>query len=223
MAGFTSHYFLISGYRGTGKNTFANHLQKKDSRFRYTVFSRTQFSYWRGIQLYSKHKEVSFAKALKKEVAAILGLDSWLTVDKRKNTPLTAEEHIAYAPYWGDRPAGDTVRDVLIDRARYWLKQDPCHYARIAMERECFSDKKDYIITDWRYLAEHQYISEKKGANNVITIRIIRAEVPVPPLTDDSEHQLDDFKPDFIVIPKGDKASRALVPKEYLRYRSSFP
>lgn len=207
--------FLFCGYRRWGKNTAAEHLQSKQKTFSYDVYAR-QSTLIGSLKLSSRRRpvEASFAKALKTDVGQLFGL-TWEEIDQQKERELTIEEHTIYAPFWTGAP-GNTIREVLIDRAASIRAKDFNYYVKQVMTFE-YDPETDLVITDWRYPNEAEYILSQ--GCRVVTVRVLRSGVPIPPSTDYSEHQLDDYRTDYIMTPVGDSA---LVPESYLPYKYLF-
>lgn len=57
---------------------------------------------------------------------------------------------------------------------------------------EEYSNIQYFIITDWRFKNEYEYLEKRYGKENVITIRIQRNDITI--LDDVSEHDLDNFE-----------------------------
>jgi len=158
--------------------------------------------------------ESSFAKALKEDVGDLFDL-TWKEIDEQKERQLTNDEHLAYAHLWFG-PPGNTIREVLIDRAAGVRSRTLDHYVQHVMSHE-YDRRRDMYITDWRYPNELEFI-QRMGCQ-VVTIRVLRSGLPAPPLEDHSEHQLDGYPTDIIMTPMGDEL---LVPESYLQFKTSF-
>ena len=67
-------------------------------------------------------------------------------------------------------------RDILIGIARTARAADPSIFARLACRRidEVRSAGAHVIITDWRYSNEHEYLCEKYGHGNMVTVMVER-------------------------------------------------
>jgi hypothetical protein len=205
--------FLFCGYRGWGKNTAANHLQKIDSSFKYDVYARDPAHTLR--LKTSDPIELSFARVLKEEVGALLNL-TWTQVDAQKERPLTPEEIALVEGILNPGPFAG-VRDLLIASAAKHRADDPEFYVRHLIQNYCEDASKEYIITDWRYQNEIEFIQSL--GRPVTTIRVLRSGVEVPPVSVASEHDLDMFPTDFILTPSGDDI---LVPDQYRPHRKRW-
>jgi hypothetical protein len=201
--------FLFCGYRGWGKNTAANHLQKIDTSFEYDVYARDPTHTLH--LMTSDPIELSFARVLKEEVGALLNL-TWTQVDAQKERLLNPEEMtlIEGGPF-------TTVRDLLIASAAHHRADDPQFYVRYLLDNGCTDQSKEYIIPDWRYKNEIEFIRSLKRP--VVTVRVLRSGIQVPPPLVESEHDLDDVETDFILTPAGDNI---LVPDAYRPHRKRW-
>jgi hypothetical protein len=67
-------------------------------------------------------------------------------------------------------------RDILIGIARTARAADPAIFARLACRRinEIYSAGSHVIVTDWRYANEHEYLCEKFGHTNIVTVMVER-------------------------------------------------
>lgn len=65
-------------------------------------------------------------------------------------------------------------RDILIGIARTARKADPAIFARLACRKidEIRNAGAHVVITDWRYANEHEYLCEKYGAQNIVTVMV---------------------------------------------------
>lgn len=157
---------LICGYAGSGKDTIGDILQKKG----YTRYA--------------------FADELKEFTAKKHGFLYDLTVtQKGKNTNvlsiLTKEI--------------DSVRKFLIYESALAKKiyNDDMYWAKIVVSKiKENSHLNQYVITDWRYIAELNHTKELLN-QKIYTIRVIRNDIV--PLSDSSEHELDSIICDFTI------------------------
>lgn len=184
---------LICGYRGSGKNTFASVLQKeeKSKDFKFTLFDKDELS---GYPLVlSKepfdYKEVSFAYSLKMEVGDLLGM-SISEIDEQKDIPFDSPREI-------DGIVFNTPRDVLIHVAKLKRDKDPDYFAKLLFNMEIDPNPNQiFLITDWRYLNEFNFLKEKAI---IFTVRIQNDQVKG--INCQSENSLDAFHTDFIAKP----------------------
>jgi hypothetical protein len=65
-------------------------------------------------------------------------------------------------------------RDILIGIARTARAADPAIFARLACRRidEIYNAGSHVIVTDWRYANEHEYLCERYGHKNIITVLV---------------------------------------------------
>jgi hypothetical protein len=134
---------------------------------------------------------VSFADSLKEAVAISTCFPLGIFHDaRRKNDPLPTP-HKKY-------PECKTYRDILIAEAAAQRSKDPDIYVRAASKK---IRNQRIVITDWRYPNEHAFIKEAFPNATIITIRIDRKDVT--PMTDISEHLLDDYAFDVRISNDG--------------------
>jgi len=195
---------LIGGYKGVGKNTFANSFQNKND-IRWHLLTRKGAPALGETFKRAPFFESSFARSLKTTVSKRLGIPT-TDVEALKEVSLTPAQLQAQQPWWHVVRYGKiraTLRDVLIDEAAYQRASNPdiyalteCGYLEIHAPQDAVC-----LITDWRYPNEEDVVKEWFGAENVATVRVvrdtyIRSDSP-------SEHSLDDFSPDYLAVPFG--------------------
>jgi hypothetical protein len=136
---------------------------------------------------------VAFADALKEDVAQLVGshiLASCHTASKDK--PLVEIVDAAF-------PDGQTLRDLLIERAAAVRATEPDTYARIVAAAIGTSGR--YVITDWRYHNEYDVLRKTLPSAIILRVRIVRSTVI--PLSEPSEHDLDGAHVDAVVQNDG--------------------
>jgi hypothetical protein len=167
-------FFLISGYAGSGKTTAGEIL----------------------CELLKPHvSTTAFAKAVKDQVSEIYGIER-----HRCDSPSGKKSFVNTADF-----GRKTVRDLLIDHsARMKFEhRNNGYWADIVAEEIENSPFKDHnwVIHDWRYSREIQNLRVAFPEAQFIKIRIVRSSVI--PLSDPSEHDLDDFAMDHIIVNDG--------------------
>jgi hypothetical protein len=133
---------------------------------------------------------IAFGDAVKDEVAALYNIPRALCdTQEGKKTEIKA---------------GTTIRDLLIlHSAQRKVEFTPSYWAEIVAKRiQANMFVENWIIHDWRYMAELNTLVSTFPQAHVYTIRVRRKGVI--PLTDPSEHQLDLYETQFIVDNDGD-------------------
>lgn len=165
---------MICGYRTTGKDSlFEKFIGKNDHKwFVYKKHSVPVLS--KIITQKEKITRYAFADELKKEVGII-------TQDK---------DTIKYNNL--------SARDIYINYAKEKRSQDINYFCRkVYLKMIEDIDTNIFVITDFRYYNEHEYICGRY--NKCFTIRVFRQDVVIPPEDVESEHQLDNFLTDYLL------------------------
>ncbi len=186
---------LICGYRGHGKNTFAEWMQKLNEL---SFNSFNSLSSLRNPSL--KYNEISFAKYLKEYVAKLFNI-SLDILEKRKNEKLMdSHKYYQFIKVQPEILSYPTYRDVLIDIAAIKREKNPDYFVMKAIEK--YYDKSAVnLITDFRYENEYLYIQSffELTRINIITIRVFRNGATIPSKNILSEHNLNNFVTDYYV------------------------
>jgi len=102
-----------------------------------------------------------------------------------------------------DTPFGDTAltpRDLLLAHALRARATDPDIYSRILVEK--IQPGCRYIISDWRYKREYEYIAHELDQKaDIVRARIVRPKVF--PSADHTEHDLDGDTFDVVIDNSG--------------------
>lgn len=194
---------MICGYRGHGKNTFAEWLQGKND-FTYHIYGPNTEEDIRNYLhqvpqvLTDKesftYNEISFARCLKEKAAAILKL-TVAELEEIKDKPLVNN------PYQFQliKPSAVPVaRDILIDIAAVKRAKNIDYFTQYAAHHY-YDPNKINLITDFRYLNEFNCWKELFPQVDIITVRVHRPLAAIPDQAVKSEHDLDYFVPDFLV------------------------
>lgn len=184
---------LICGYKKTGKDFLFNFLTGKlsDKNIQLAVYTTNydEMSYYdmKIIQSFKTYLRQAFADELKKEVELEFPLCKKDIPDSDKEKTIPEYEKSA--------------RTIWIEKAKIRRKEDIDYWCKK------IDHNIDSIITDFRYHTEFKYCFE--NFNKINTIRYFRKEVEIPPfakdIKDDSEHNLDNFTTDFLIVPFEDK------------------
>jgi hypothetical protein len=133
-------------------------------------------------------ERIAFADTLKQDVSAVTGL------------PLDLfHNHILKdLPIIGSK----TPRDLLLSHAAAARAVDPDIYIRKVAEYILDSCHKRFVISDWRYRRELEFLQKEFGPH----VRIVRGRIErdgIVPSNDPSEHDLDDAYVEFTVENNG--------------------
>lgn len=209
---------LISGYRGHGKTTLMKrfrHCGPTPFPYGYSVFGRMECVRSREHRIVTytaktfdvfempiDFTDITFAEPLKKAVAYELAID-WRNIDHQKDKELTRDEIRSHNWHFL-MPQRPTIRDMLIDEAAFQRTRDPDVYVKAVANQ--LSEGKTFVIHDWRYQNEFEYLHNFCKERNwlLTTIRFFREDGPSSPLSTASEHNLDKFRPDYIITPPSD-------------------
>ena len=134
---------------------------------------------------------VAFGDAVKDDIARIYNFDRRLCDSQLgKLTPIVTPDGVT-----------KTIRQLLIEHSAHMkcIKQDNGIWAKIVAEG--MSSEFNWIIHDWRYKKEYEVLKEHFPDATLITIRINRSGVT--PLTDPSEHDLDDYTFQYVIDNDG--------------------
>lgn len=201
---------LLCGYRGTGKDTFYTNLCTSGNiHDQYAFYSAADmarpvdpvknFLYAIAPQALNQpqYQRVAFADALKVEIM------------KRYNIPAEPMglEEKNKIQFKNENNKDVSFRDLCIHWALVRRSEDPDYWAKKALEPLKGSTK--VVFTDWRFLNEYSVVKEKYP--QVITARIFRSGVEIPNESIKSEHELDDFTTDILILPKNVNSTLAEV------------
>lgn len=183
----TRNIVLLIGYRRTGKDTLADTLIRGDS-----IISLYP-SYLTTLPKLHNPMKIALADQLKEDVKNMLG---YPITEENKDKKITGQH-----PKGFDLDDNSTNRDVLIQHGMNMRKVDPDYWIKIVVKKIEQNRDNDIIITDCRFWNEVEYfksLGEKLGAD-VITVRLFRESVTIPPLDLPSEHDLDDYHADHLL------------------------
>jgi hypothetical protein len=189
---------LLCGYRGTGKDTLFTEWEQ--GRFPWKVY-RNPSSEQPGLTIPLSPVRVAFADPLKQEVA------------ERYGVPINAPKE---AKLWVSEITGDLVsaRDLYIAWGAYRRSQDPDYWCKKGAEL-VMKAPGTAVVTDWRFVNEGMYFD--KRFPDLITVRLFRSAVPIPPEDIESEHQLDGATTDYLLVTSQEDFSAAV--EQFPQYR----
>jgi len=129
----------------------------------------------------------AFADKLKSEASEIYGIPS-VVADAEKD--IKQFEHYI---------TGELVsaRDIYIEWGAIRRAQNHNYWCKMVLE-SIDTNVTNCFVTDWRYPNEAKFMIETY--NNVVTVRLYRSDVPEPPIHIDSEHSLDSYRTDILLI-----------------------
>lgn len=177
---------MLCGYRRMGKDTFCERMKHGDISG-YTFTSDKPFP-TNDLPV----RRIAFADSLKREVANMLSV-TMDELEQRKDDPLDK----LYEFKMGKPEANITYRHVLIDWAMYIREMEPSHWTNVAVH-ESYSYEHLNIVTDHRFPNEYHVLLDL-FPDKVFRAKIHRDGVDIPPLSDISEHSLDDIIPDWSI------------------------
>jgi hypothetical protein len=192
------------GYRRHGKDELGKALVLKDSPFRWvllgkdlTVLPRAGILPGHGASALTDLQLVAFAAQLKRDTLIWLGLR---------------------VPHWEDlEPVKDSLRvphptnitDIRL--LRDWYIDYGSQMRAIHLDYWCHRGLGDFtvqeegqghpVVTDWRFLNEMTFAFRNFSADHIQSVRVFRADAPIPAADIESEHQLDKYETDFLALP----------------------
>lgn len=197
---------LISGYRQHGKDYFYNSLINGNINEEYDIYlNENSYISCLAILNFSKKRyvRIAFADILKEYLAGVFGMDV-NELNGMKSIQISAEHR---SKYLGELPNKSTYRDAMIHLGLYMRnKGGEDFWVNAAVDSIKIGDTEIPIVTDFRFPSEIKY--GELTRRRVITLRVHRNDVEIPPLNDISEHSLDNYPFDLIAIPRGEKLHR---------------
>lgn len=133
-------------------------------------------------------ERLAFADALKEEVSSV----TEIPIDLFHNHALKDQ------PIIGNK----TPRDLLLSHAAAARAVDPDIYARKIAEYILDSSHKRFVISDWRYKRELEFLQNTLGSH----VRLVRGRIErhgIVQSNDPSEHDLDNAYVEFTVKNNG--------------------
>jgi len=200
-----SRALMICGYKRTGKDTFARDLRAGNfAGHEWTIYARRSTPASR-LTEFAGAESVAFADALRRGVYGSLDLPSDYDYEVHKDQPIKQDP-------------GVTVRDCMIALGDMGRTIDGAHWVKRALLEKPSRKGGEIIFTDFRFPAE--YYSVRDGAGiDVVVVRLFRSEIPVPPAGISSEHDLDAFETDFLLVRSEEEFSRAVkIFRQYANY-----
>lgn len=207
---------MVCGYRRSGKDTLFMQIRdiqngtKSTIPFNWVIYRNTECQRTFLTKDESAISRIAFADAVKttvKETHTNLPPN----VDDIKDQPLDVID-------------GKTFRQLCIKVGLEGRHRDPdlwCRNALKSLDRNC-----NYIVTDWRFRNEYTYACHEF---DVISVRVFRRSVELPPKDELSENDLNTAITDFVLIPSEEEQEewRALINlfpfyHNYARYQMNY-
>lgn len=193
---------LISGYCRTGKDRLYDILAQRPvpQQFKWRIYKDPN-NPKNTFDLSHNYTRVSFADLLKLEAAHQYGIPEVVSDDEKD---IKQFKHYV---------TGELVsaRDIYIEWGAIRRDQDPNYWCKLAIDQ--LRGWKTGVVTDWRFLNEVKYALNT--CSQVVTVRIYRSEIVEPPLHIRSEHELDGYRADFLLVRDD--------PEEFIKAVQRFP
>lgn len=198
---------LVCGYRRTGKDTLYSILSKQIrsvNLFKWRIYRLSSMKHEFNSGIYVR---MAFADALKCEASEEYGI------------PLIISDTEKDVKQFKHYKSGKIVsaRDIYIEWGTIKRNEDIDYWCKALINDfyalNCSSDefKEEYsiskdprvtcVVTDWRFENEVKYVLTT--FSDVITIRVYRSDVPIPDANIDSEHDLNKYPTDILLIQDG--------------------
>lgn len=183
--------FLICGYKRTGKDSLYQLLSglSPNKWTGHAVYRHPDSQPW--VQSYTKNMKYTrkaFADELKSEVSEIYYIP--------RGIPDEEKEYKQFIHY----QTGDMVsaRDIYIEWGTIRRAENPDYWCSKVLS----TMKEDEVttITDWRFYNELKIMQNSQWKTK--TIRVFRRDVIIPNISLQSEHELDNYKTDYLIIPQ---------------------
>jgi len=172
---------LITAYTRTGKDTFVDQVNGQlDYIHPWIVFTHPNKPMDDYKEIFAPGNKLSFAASLKKTVVQNLGLPEDFDVEANKDTYMIE---------------GKLLRQHLIEYAFQMRQIDQAFFVKEALR----DMNGDCIVSDFRFIDEYEFIAAHVKVP-VTTIRLFRSSVEVPPPHIISEHDLDEFETDVLLV-----------------------
>lgn len=190
-----SEIILICGYRRSGKDVLCNRIMQNNN-YNYYVYSNDK-----QIVLSNNYIRVGLADSLKQEVNNLYSID---VTDSNKDNTIVINNKLV------------SPRDLYIEHARKMKEIDIDYWCKKALSQYINTDKR-IIVTDFRLLDEYQYITN--NFSNVVTMRIFTSSVPIPDKNINTEHNLNNFTTDYLVLRENEFNNTVKLFPQYNNYK----
>ncbi len=170
------------GYKRTGKDTLKDILDGNNvNKYKFFVYGTHEKNM---VDIRKQYTKLSFAEPLKSEVHRIFNIPFEINdVNKDIKMFKLPNEQIVSA------------RDLYQIWGEHKKTHDMNHWAKLLKNK---IKDENYYISDWRFINE--YVFMKNIDADIITTRIFRNSVKIPKYENKSEHELDNFTTDFLIV-----------------------
>lgn len=200
---------LLCGYRRTGKDTLYQKLSRTDTTgFLWTIYQhpdRVSVPF----PSESKYIRSAFADALKVEAGRIYDIPETIP-DANKDI----QQFIHYKT-----GALVSARDIYIEWGACRRAEDPDYWCKTALSMVNAADDDWIVVTDWRFANESNYVIA--NCAKTITCRLYRSDIVEPEATIESEHQLDPYLTDLLLVRNSTEFDLAV--NRFPQYRGYVP
>lgn len=200
---------LVCGYKRTGKDTLFDILNNKNTTDKWLVYSKDHSNF-----CFPNIKKHTIALEIKRYAHDYLGIEdknyddikdsvavsNIPKVKDRKLHFITQEEIDSYLP----KNPNSVLRDWYIAFGSCYIQNRSKYYW---CEQVKFEGDNQVGISDFRYAFEYFYFSQKY---DVLTVRLYRSNVPEPAANIITEHDLDNFETDYLLVPDQDDFNLAV-------------
>lgn len=194
---------LVCGYRRTGKDTLYHKLSHPNETqlFNWQVYRPSNSS--NNLNLDHSPVRLAFADILKEEAS------------EKYQIPLVISDADKDIKQFIHYQTGEMVsaRDIYIEWGAIRRKEDPNYWCKVAFES--IDNESCVIVTDWRFENEIAYAQSK--FDDVVTIRLYRSDIDEPDITIESEHNLDTYLTDLLLVK--DEADFNVAIQKFPQYR----
>ena len=115
-----------------------------------------------------------------------------------------------------------TVREILIAHAHHRRNVDPEYFIRKVFQTMIDEPDTSFMITDLRFNNELSSAYSYLFQRDIVTIRVFRSCAEVPPPDTPSEHEMDEVRPDYVLIPTENFETELVVATRYFPYLKDY-
>lgn len=176
---------LLAGYKRTGKDTLYKQLRAYPGE---TVAAWSVYCHAEAIKAFPtliNVKRLAFADALKEEVAEHYHMSVPDDMKDERVFDCLDVQH-------------KSARDLYTEWAKIRRASDPEYWAKLLGSQIKRNGK--YVVTDWRFPNEYTYLDER--VTKLVTARVFRSHVPIPAASEESEHALDTWATQYLIVPE---------------------
>ena len=223
---------LICGYRRTGKDTLCAILSNNNqstSLFKWRVYRHPSL-----LTKYITNKNAStyvrtaFADALKYEASQVYSIplvisdaDKDIKQFKHNEDVVRFQGNSTFFTKQSCKDVLRSARDIYIEWGAFRRSQDIDYWCKAAFNNVPNDSTTVCVVTDWRYHNEAKYVIDT--FSDVVTVRIYRSDVPEPDADIDSEHNLDDYQTDLLLIQNDIEGEFERVVEKFPQYIQYIP